>query len=130
MDTGGIDWVFDASREGTFPKGEGSGWRRIIKYWVISSILSCFVAVAGLLTVLIRPKGVALELVFAILICALIFVFCIFLVWMTYRHARGNRNRERLAEDLAMRREIARYYRENQQQEKQVRDRRASIDSQ
>lgn len=116
MDADSIDWVFDASRGGTFPKGGGAEWRLIVKYWVLASVLTCLASVAVLLTVIIRPKGMDSELVFAIISCVLIFVFCVFLVWKTYHRRVGGR-RERLSEDVALNREIARYYREQRQQE-------------
>ena len=37
MNTDGIDWIFDTSRKGTIPKG--GFWRRLVKRWVIVSIL-------------------------------------------------------------------------------------------
>ena len=44
----------------------------------------------------------------------MILLFCIFLVWMTYRRA-ARRRRARDAEDMALNREIAKYYREKRQ---------------
>lgn len=39
MGTDGIDWVFDAAREGTFPEGGGSWWRLALKYGVLEADL-------------------------------------------------------------------------------------------
>ena len=44
-------------------------------------------------------------------------VFCVFLVWMTYRRT-SRRNRKRDAEDMALHYEIAHYHRERRQQER------------
>ena len=112
MDTDGADWIFDASREGTFPKGgKGSWWRVSLKYWVIESILVCLAALAAVVTFTIRPQNVPAELVFGVVMGVLILLFCLFLVWMTYRRA-ARRRRARDAEDMALSREIAKYYRE------------------
>ena len=103
MDTDGADWIFDASREGTFPKGKGSGWRVILKYWVIESILVCLAALAAVVTFTIRPQNVPAELVFGVVMGVLILLFCLFLVWMTYRCAirrRRNWNLDRAAKCL------------------------------
>lgn len=113
MNTDGIDWVFDTSREGTFPKGDL--WRWYVKRWVIGFILFVLASIAGVATALVRPKDVAPELAFAVTMGVFILIFCIFLVWMTYRRA-SRRNRERDAEDMTFRREIAQYYREKRQQ--------------
>ena len=82
-----IDWVFDTSREGTIPKGEGSWLRGVLKYWVVCSILGFLGAIAFVVTRFLRPQNVAPELVFAIVMGVMIFIFSIFLVWMTYRRA-------------------------------------------
>jgi len=82
-----IDWVFDTSREGTIPKGEGSWLRRVLKYWVVCSILGFLGAIAFVVTHFLHPQNVAPELAFAIVMGVMIFIFSIFLVWMTYRRA-------------------------------------------
>ena len=50
MSTDSIDWIFDSSREGTIPKGEGSWWRLIVKYWVLGAIFSCLASIAVAVT--------------------------------------------------------------------------------
>ena len=114
MDTDDIDWIFDTSREGTIPKGGFGRW--IVKCWVIKSILFALASLAGVVTVLVGANGYAPEFVFAVTMGAFIFVFCVFLVWMTYRRTR-RRNRRHEAEDIALRREIAQYHREKRLQE-------------
>ena len=109
-----IDWVFDASREGTIPKGDGSWWRWVLKYWVIGSILGCLAAISIAVTCFLHPQNVAPEFVFAVVMGVMIVLFCIFLVWMTYRRA-VRQNNDRKAEAASLNREIAQYYRENQQ---------------
>ena len=109
-----IDWVFDTSREGTIPKGEGSWLRGVLKYWVVCSILGFFGAIAFVVTHFLHPQNVAPELAFAIVMGVMIFIFSIFLVWMTYRRA-VRRNRERMDEETSLNREIAKYYREKRQ---------------
>ena len=109
-----IDWVFDTSREGTIPKGSGSWWRVLVKYWVIGTVLVCLATVAAVVTNFIRPQDVAPEFAFAIVMGVMIVLFCIFLVWMTYRRA-VRRNRERMDEETSLNREIAKYYREKRQ---------------
>ena len=104
MDMNDIDWVFDASREGTFPKGGRSWWRWVIKYWVIEFILVCLAAAAVAATYFACPRDVAPELVFAVVMGVLILVFCIFLVWMTYRRA-SRRSSERKADGMSLNRE-------------------------
>ena len=114
MNTDGIDWVFDTSREGTIPRG--GFWRRLVKLWVIVSMLFALASMAGVVTALVGAKGYAPEFVFAVTMGAFILVFCVFLVWMTYRRA-CRRNRRREAEDMALRRDIAQYHREQLLQE-------------
>ena len=114
MNTDDIDWVFDTSREGTIPRG--GFWRRLVKLWVIVSMLFALASMAGVVTALVGAKGYAPEFVFAVTMGAFILVFCVFLVWMTYRRA-CRRNRRREAEDMALRRDIAQYHREQLLQE-------------
>ena len=114
METDGIDWVFDASREGTFPEGGGSWWRLVLKYGVLEAVLACLATLAVVVTFAIRPQNVSAEFAFAVVMGVMILLFCIFLVWMTYRRA-ARRRRERDAEDMALNREIAKYYREKRQ---------------
>lgn len=91
MNTDGIDWVFDTSREGTIPKGF---WRPCVKRWAIGAILFALASMAGAVTKLSGSKNVAPEFAFAVTMGAFILVFCVFLVWMTYRRAcRRNRRR-------------------------------------
>ena len=116
MEQGNIDWVFDTSREGTFPKGDGSWWRLILKYWVLMAVLVCLASAAAVVTFVIRPENVPPEFTFSVVMGVMIAVFCVFLVWMTFRRA-SRRNHERDAEDMALNREIAQYYREKRKKE-------------
>ena len=109
-----MDWVFDTSREGTIPKGDGSWWRWTLKRWVIGSILGCLAAISFAVTCFLHPQNVAPEFVFAVVMGVMIVIFSIFLVWMTYRRA-VRRNRERMDEEISLNREIAKYYREKRQ---------------
>lgn len=113
MNTDGIDWVFDTSREGTIPKGRL--WRWFIKRWVISGILLALASMAGVVTALVGVKDSAPEFVFAVTMAAFILVFCVFLVWMTYRRA-CRRNRRPDAEDMVFRHEVPQRCREKRQQ--------------
>ena len=113
MTTGGLDWIFDTSREETIPKG--GFWRRLVKRWVIVSILFALASMAGVVTALVGAESYAPEFVFAVTMGAFILVFCVFLVWMTY-HRACRRNRGREIEDIALRREIAQYHREKRHQ--------------
>lgn len=100
MSTDSIDWIFDSSREGTIPKGEGSWWRLIVKYWVLGAIFSCLASIAVAVTAVMRPQSVPVEYVLAGVMGVLILLFCLFLVRMTYRCAirrRRNRNLDRAA---------------------------------
>ena len=101
-----MDWVFDTSREGTIPKGDGSWWRLTLKRWVIGSILGCLAAISFAVTCFLHPQNVAPEFVFAVAMGVMIVIFSIFLVWMTYRRA-VRRNRERKTEVTSLNREIA-----------------------
>ena len=114
MGTDGIDWVFDASREGTFPEDGGSWWRLALKYGVLEAVLTCLATLAVVVTFAIHPQNVSAEFAFAVVMGVMILLFCIFLVWMTYRRA-ARRRRARDAEDMALNREIAKYYREKRQ---------------
>ena len=106
-------WVFDTSREGTFPRGEGGLWRFILKYWVIKTILVCLGVVAAIVTLLLCPEDMPGEFFFALVMGGMILVFCVVLVWMAFRrHLRGP-DHGRETEDIALNREIAKYYREN-----------------
>lgn len=106
-----IDSIFDMTDEGNFSKSGLLSWWG--KRWVVGGILFVLSILAGIVTALVRPKGVATELVFGVTLAALIFVFCIFLVWMTYRRAhRSDRKQE--AHDLAIR-ALAQFYREKRQ---------------
>lgn len=107
-----MDWIFDTSRESTFPRGEGGSWRFILKYWVLWTILVCLGAVAAVVTLLLRPKDMSVEFFFALVMGGMILVFCVFLVWMTYRRHLRRRDYRRETEDIALNREIAKYYRE------------------
>ena len=118
MDTENIDWLFDTSREGTIPKGDGSWWLLGLKYWAIGSILGCLAVAAVVVTCFICPRDIAPELAFAVVMGIMIILFCIFLVWMTYRRAI-RRNSERKTEEMALNHEIAQYYREKRQKEAQ-----------
>jgi len=113
-----IDWVFDTSREGTIPKGDGSWWLCAIKYWVIGVILVGLAVVAAVVTCIISPRNIAPELAFAVVMGIMIILFCIFLVWTTYRRA-VRQNSDRKAEAASLNREIAQYYREKRQKETQ-----------
>ena len=114
MSMNDIDWVFDTSREGTIPKGDGSWLRCILKYWVIGSILGCLGAISFAVTCFLHPQNVAPELVFAIAMGVMIAIFSIFLVWMTYRRA-VRQNNDRKTETASLNREIAQYHREKRQ---------------
>ena len=95
-----IDWVFDTSREGTIPKGDGFRWRWALKYWVISSILGCLAAISFVVTRFLHPRNVAPELVFAVVMGVMIVIFSIFLVWMTYRRAVRQENERKAEKNL------------------------------
>lgn len=112
MNMDGIDWVFDTSREETIPKGGFLCW--CIKRWVIGGILFVLATMAGVVTVLIGAKDFEPEFVCGLTLGAFILVFCVFLVWMTYRRAR-RRKRKQESEDMALLHEIAQYYREKRQ---------------
>ncbi len=113
-----IDWIFDTSREGTIPKGDGAWWLWTVKYWVISSILVCLATAAVVVTYIIHSQKIPPEFVFAIIMGVIIVLFCIFLVWMTCRRA-VRRNREHKAKEMSLNREIAQYYRQKRQNEAQ-----------
>lgn len=113
MDLESIDWVFDTSREESFPKGGFMRW--YVKRIVIVAILFVLAILAAIVTALVRARDAAPEPVFAVTMGALILAFCVFLVWMTYRRA-SRRSRRREAEDMALYREIAQYHREKRQQ--------------
>ena len=83
MNTDDIDWIFDSSREGQFPRG--GIWRLAVKYWVLGLILAALAAVAAAIALRICPKDVPLELAFGVVMAVMIILFCCFLVWMTYR---------------------------------------------
>ena len=116
MNTDGIDWIFDTSREETIPKGGFLRWW--VKRWVIGGILFVLATMAGVVTALVGAKDFEPEFVCGLTLGAFILVFCVFLVWMTYRRA-CRRNRKHEAEGMALRHEIAQYYREKRQQENQ-----------
>ena len=111
-----IDWVFDTSREGTIPSGDGSWLRWALKYWVIGFILVCLGFASFVVTRFLHPRDVAPELVFAVVMGVMILIFSIALVWMTYRRA-ARQNNDRKAEAESLNREIAQYYREKRQSE-------------
>ena len=114
MSMNDIDWVFDTSREGTIPKGNGSWWRWGLKYWVIGSILGCLGAISLVVTCFLHLRDLAPELVFAVAMGVMIALFSIFLVWMTYRRA-VRQNNDRKTEAASLNREIAQYHREKRQ---------------
>ena len=59
MNTDDIDWIFDSSREGQFPRG--GIWRLAVKYWVLGLILAAFAAVAAAIALRMCPKDVPLQ---------------------------------------------------------------------
>ena len=92
MNTDDMDWIFDSSREGQFPKG--GIWRLAVKYWVLGLIFAVLAAVAAAIALRMCPKDIPLELSFGVMMAVMIILFCCFLVWMTY-HCGARRNRER-----------------------------------
>lgn len=81
---------------------------------MLEAVLTCLATLAVVVTSAIRPQNVSAEFAFAVVMGMMILLFCIFLVWMTYRRA-ARRRRARDAEDMALNREIAKYYREKRQ---------------
>ena len=96
-----IDWIFDTSREDTIPRSDGPCWRWAVKYLVIGSILGCLAAVAVFVTHIIHSQKIPPEFVLAIVMGIMIVLFCIFLVWMTYRRA-ARRNSERKIKEMSL----------------------------